>query len=143
MRWLVALMVVVALLAACSAGGNADSESAPTTGLESTTSSAESTASEPSPSTRSWTTDVVEPLPPESSELPGATDVESAWPEYSWATVRPCRATAAAPRSSAIRPASKYVTCSSSIPTRIFTVTGTGPAADTAALITEAKRRRL
>lgn len=73
-------MVVVALLAACSAGGNADSESAPTTGLESTTSSAESTASEPSPSTRSWTTDVVEPLPPESSELPGATDVESACP---------------------------------------------------------------
>ncbi len=50
---------------------------------------------------------------------------QSACPEYAWAAVRACSATAAAPSASATRPASRYVTCSSSIPTRILTVTGT------------------
>src|SRR5699024_622131 len=66
-------------------------------------------------------------------------------PEGRWAAVRACRAPARAPSSTAIRPASRWVWCSSSIPTRIFTVTGMSvpSVARTAAATIERKSRRL
>ena len=51
--------------------------------------------------------------------------VQSASPEYACCAVRPCRAMAATPLSSAMRPASRNVWWCSSMPIRVLIVTGT------------------
>ena len=67
---------------------------------------------------------------------------QSACPEYRSLAVRACRVTPTQPDSWAIRPLSKNVKCSSSMPLRNLIVTGMAPAAFTADSTIEANRRR-
>ena len=70
-----------------------------------------------------------------------ATAVQSASPEYNCSAVRAWSDTADAPTASAIRPASRNVRWSSSVPFRNFTVTGTSPERSTAARTMASNRR--